>query len=99
MAPCGEGGVRGVGAAAFKNLRYQKRKVIQYFIVSLCLFLGMNSILVYVGHGILWRHFPFSWEMEPYGTHAEKLAMGMIGTALWVLIAYFLFCKKIFLKI
>ncbi|KAL9989288.1 hypothetical protein ACROYT_G003821 [Oculina patagonica] len=60
---------------------------------------GMNAILVYVGHGILWRHFPFSWEMDEYGTHGEKLAMSMTGTALWVLIAYYLFTKKVFLKI
>lgn len=62
-------------------------------------FIGMNSILVYVGHGILWRHFPFSWEMDEYGGHAEKLGMSLAGTALWVLIAYCLFTKNFFLKI
>ena len=61
--------------------------------------IGMNSILVYVGHGILWRHFPFSWEMDAYGGHAEKLGMSLAGTALWVLIAYCLFTKNVFLKI
>lgn len=67
--------------------------------VWLILVLGMNSILVYVGHGILWRHFPFSWEMDEYGSHGEKLAMSMTGTALWVLIAYYLFTVNVFLKI
>ena len=62
-------------------------------------YIGMNSILVYVGHGILWRHFPFSWEMDEYGGHGEKLAMSMTGTALWCLIAYYLFTKNVFLKI
>ena len=62
-------------------------------------FIGMNSILVYVGHGILWRHFPFSWEMDEYGGHGEKLAMSMTGTALWCLITYYLFTKNVFLKI
>lgn len=60
---------------------------------------GMNSILLYVGHGILWRHFPFSWEMDEFGSHGEKLAMSMAGTALWVLIAYYLFTVKVFLKV
>ncbi|XP_022793959.1 heparan-alpha-glucosaminide N-acetyltransferase-like isoform X2 [Stylophora pistillata] len=60
---------------------------------------GMNSILVYVGHGILWRHFPFSWEMDEYGGHAEKLGMSLAGTALWVLIAYCLYTRNVFLKI
>ena len=65
----------------------------------LYVFLGMNSILLYVGHGILWRHFPFSWETDEYGTHEEKLTMNLIGTALWVAIAYYLFRKKFFLKV
>lgn len=60
---------------------------------------GMNSILVYVGHLILWRHFPFSWEMDEYGGHGEKMAMSMTGTTLWCLIAYYLYRKNIFLKI
>lgn len=60
---------------------------------------GMNSILLYVGHGILWRHFPFSWEMDEFGSHGEKLAMSMTGTAVWVLIAYYLFTAKVFLKV
>lgn len=61
---------------------------------------GMNSILLYVGHGILQRHFPFSWDMDKYtGTHAEKLAMNMLGTGLWLLIAYYLFTINFFLKI
>jgi heparan-alpha-glucosaminide N-acetyltransferase len=59
----------------------------------------MNSILLYVGHGILYNNFPFSWKMDKYGTHAEKLAMNLIGTALWVYISYYLFQKKFFLKI
>lgn len=62
-------------------------------------FIGMNSILLYVGHGILWRHLPFSWEMDKYGGHGEMLAMNITGTALWCLIAYYLFTKNVFLKV
>ncbi|XP_048587275.1 heparan-alpha-glucosaminide N-acetyltransferase isoform X2 [Nematostella vectensis] len=60
---------------------------------------GMNSILLYVGHGILYNNFPFSWKMDKYGTHSEKLAMNLLGTSLWVLISYYLYRKKTFLKI
>jgi len=63
------------------------------------LYPGMNSILLYVGHGILWRHLPFSWEMDKYGGHGEMLAMNITGTALWCLIAYYLFTKNVFLKV
>lgn len=62
-------------------------------------FIGMNSILLYVGHGILWKHLPFSWEMDKYGGHGEMLAMNITGTALWCLIAYYLFTKNVFLKV
>ncbi|XP_029179303.2 heparan-alpha-glucosaminide N-acetyltransferase-like [Acropora millepora] len=63
------------------------------------LYPGMNSILLYVGHGILWRHLPFSWEMDKYGGHGEMLAMNITGTALWCLVAYYLFTKNVFLKV
>ncbi|XP_015754450.1 PREDICTED: heparan-alpha-glucosaminide N-acetyltransferase-like [Acropora digitifera] len=63
------------------------------------LYPGMNSILLYVGHGILWRHLPFSWEMDKYAGHGEMLAMNITGTALWCLIAYYLFTKNVFLKV
>lgn len=79
-----------------KGPRYQPTRI--WYCIWI-LVLGMNSILVYVGHGILWRHFPISWEMDEYGSHGEKLAMSMTGTALWVLIAYYLFTVNVFLKI
>ncbi|KAK3745938.1 hypothetical protein QZH41_012753, partial [Actinostola sp. cb2023] len=60
---------------------------------------GMNAILLYVGHGILYDRFPFTWKLDEYGTHADKLAMHLIGTALWILISFYLFKKKFFLKI
>ncbi|XP_031571325.1 heparan-alpha-glucosaminide N-acetyltransferase-like isoform X2 [Actinia tenebrosa] len=60
---------------------------------------GMNSILLYVGHGILYNNFPFSWKIHNDETHAEKLSMNLIGTACWLLISFYLFQKKFFLKI
>ncbi|KAM4607908.1 heparan-alpha-glucosaminide N-acetyltransferase [Polymixia lowei] len=60
---------------------------------------GMNSILVYVGHSLLGFYFPFSWEMRFQESHWEWLFQGLWGTSLWVLIAYLLYRKKLFLKI
>jgi len=59
---------------------------------------GMNSILLYMGHEICHDFFPFSW--KPYtNSHAELLGMNLWGTALWVLIAFVLFKKRIFLAL
>ncbi|XP_062376297.1 heparan-alpha-glucosaminide N-acetyltransferase [Sardina pilchardus] len=60
---------------------------------------GMNSIFVYVGHSLLGFYFPFSWEMRYQDGHWEGLFRSLWGTFLWVLIAYFLYRKKFFLKI
>ncbi|XP_055517698.1 heparan-alpha-glucosaminide N-acetyltransferase [Leucoraja erinacea] len=62
------------------------------------IFPGMNSIFVYVGHSILGGYFPFSWEMN-WNTHAERLLQDLVGTAIWVFIAFLLFRKRFFLKI
>ncbi|XP_071954188.1 heparan-alpha-glucosaminide N-acetyltransferase-like [Antedon mediterranea] len=59
---------------------------------------GMNSILLYVSHEVFFGYFPLSW--APYkGTHAEYLAMNLIGTSIWVLVAYHCYTIKFFLKI
>ncbi|GCB64323.1 hypothetical protein scyTo_0004584 [Scyliorhinus torazame] len=63
------------------------------------IFPGMNSIFVYVGHSVLGWYFPFSWQMKHENTHAERLLQDLVGTAIWVLIAYMLYRKKFFLKI
>ncbi|EDO47163.1 predicted protein, partial [Nematostella vectensis] len=60
---------------------------------------GMNSILVYCGHEWLGKHFPFSWDLDPYYTHADKLFMNIVGTSCWVAIAYYLHWIEFFLKI
>ncbi|XP_030060837.1 heparan-alpha-glucosaminide N-acetyltransferase-like [Microcaecilia unicolor] len=63
------------------------------------IFPGMNSILIYVGHSLLGSYFPFNWEMKFWTSHAEPLFQDLLGTSLWVFIAYILYRKKFFLKI
>uniref|UniRef100_A0A8D2D7J8 Heparan-alpha-glucosaminide N-acetyltransferase n=1 Tax=Sciurus vulgaris TaxID=55149 RepID=A0A8D2D7J8_SCIVU len=60
---------------------------------------GMNSILVYVGHEVFENYFPFQWKLEDNQSHKEHLTQNIVATALWVLIAYILYKKKIFWKI
>ena len=51
-----------------------------------------------MGHEICEDMFPFSW--IPYtSSHYEKLTMNLWGMALWVIIAFVLFKKKIFLSV
>ncbi|XP_059992328.1 heparan-alpha-glucosaminide N-acetyltransferase isoform X2 [Lagenorhynchus albirostris] len=60
---------------------------------------GMNSILVYVGHEVFANYFPFQWRLGDNQSHREHLVQNIVATALWVLIAYVLYKKKVFWKI
>lgn len=60
---------------------------------------GMNSILVYVGHEVFHNYFPFQWKLGNTQSHKEHLTQNIVATALWVLIAYILYKKKVFWKI
>ncbi|XP_049627791.1 heparan-alpha-glucosaminide N-acetyltransferase isoform X2 [Suncus etruscus] len=60
---------------------------------------GMNSILVYVGHEVFESYFPFQWKLEDSQSHREHLTQNIVATAVWVLIAYVLYKKKVFWKI
>ncbi|GAB1301766.1 Heparan-alpha-glucosaminide N-acetyltransferase [Apodemus speciosus] len=60
---------------------------------------GMNSILVYVGHEVFEDYFPFQWKLADEQSHREHLIQNVVATALWVLIAYILYKKKVFWKI
>ncbi|XP_029179272.2 heparan-alpha-glucosaminide N-acetyltransferase-like [Acropora millepora] len=62
-------------------------------------FPGMNSILVYVGSEILSKYFPFSWKVNGHVQHGELLAMNITGTTVWILISYYLYYIKFFVKI
>ena len=70
------------------------------FFYLCCLTLsGMNSILVYVGSEILGNYFPFSWQVRGNIQHAELLAMNLVGTTVWIIISFYLYYIKFFVKI
>eukprot|EP00118_Oscarella_pearsei_P026707 m.310317 g.310317 ORF g.310317 m.310317 type:complete len:615 (+) comp50868_c0_seq1:21-1865(+) len=85
-----------------------------YILLSLCYFLidmkkvwrgapfvypGMNSIAVYCGHELVDGHFPFAYSWPGEMNHANELASSLIGTTLWVLIAYYMYIIDFFVKI
>ena len=63
-------------------------------------YLGMNSILIYVGHELLAEYMPFSYKIyEQPLTHTHKIQQNMLGISCWVLIAFYLYKIKFFVNI
>ncbi|XP_011447071.3 heparan-alpha-glucosaminide N-acetyltransferase isoform X1 [Magallana gigas] len=60
-------------------------------------FPGMNPIVLYMGHEVLHRHFPISWEVSQY--HYSLLSMDLWGTVFWVLVGLVLYKKRIFITV
>lgn len=60
---------------------------------------GLNAIALYVGHSVCAQMFPFHWSVPNMQTHAIRLIEAAWGTALWVVIAYVMAKKKIFITI
>jgi predicted acyltransferase len=64
------------------------------------LFLGMNSIAVFVGHGLFAGRFPFSWVIDGRPvSHWELACMNAVALAAVVLATYVLYRKKIFISV
>lgn len=60
---------------------------------------GMNSIMMYVGHGIIGSMLPWRWTIGPMNTHLVLLVENMWHAGMWVVVAYFLYCKKLFISV
>lgn len=62
------------------------------------IYLGMNSILIYVGHGILQNYMPFSYMVYDVN-HGSLLQTNVLGVFSWVIIAYYFYKIKFFVKV
>ena len=62
------------------------------------LWLGMNSIVIYVGHEFCSKSFPIQFQVEDT-THAQLLAMHLYGVLFWTIVAGIMYRKKIFIAI
>lgn len=60
---------------------------------------GMNAILMYLGHEILHHMLPFRWRIGPMNTHFVLLLENGWNAAMWLLVAWYLHRKKVFLKL
>jgi len=60
---------------------------------------GMNSILLYCGHQVGYNLFPFHFMYGAMRTHAAKLPEAMWGASLWMIIAFVLYRKKVFVTV
>lgn len=57
---------------------------------------GMNSLAVYVGHEVMHGTFPWAWECPE--SHWCYLLMNLWGTALWVVFAWLMFRRGLFIS-
>ncbi len=61
-------------------------------------FPGMNSIVLYMGHEILSDFFPFGVYNQDTN-HLTFLTSNLVGVAIWMLISYYWYTVKFFVKI
>lgn len=60
---------------------------------------GLNAILLYIGHIVLRQMLPWDWNIGIMNTHFILLVKAFWNTTLWMIIAYGLFKKQLFLVI
>lgn len=60
---------------------------------------GMNAIVMYVGSEIFDKMYPFYWHIESMNTHFMFLLRDIWTTIIWVLVAHYLYARKIFINL
>ena len=59
----------------------------------------MNSIVLYLGHYCAWQMGPFNYISGQMNTHWDRLIESLWGTCAWLIIAYIMYCKKVFITV
>ena len=62
-------------------------------------YVGMNSIVLYLGHFVGWQFFPFNFVCGSMHTHWANLWETVWGTSLWLLVAFTMYKKKTFIVV
>lgn len=62
------------------------------------LYMGMNSIMIYFGHSVLADYMPFSYMLSNQN-HAAQLQMNVFGVLAWILVAFYCYKIKFFIKV
>lgn len=63
------------------------------------IYAGMNAILIYIGHEILHQILPFRWRIGLMNTHFVLLIQNAWNAMIWMFIAYYLHCKKLYFSV
>ncbi|XP_063690311.1 heparan-alpha-glucosaminide N-acetyltransferase-like isoform X3 [Bolinopsis microptera] len=58
---------------------------------------GKNPLFLYVGSYIVYSYFPFNWATSQ--SHGALMLQSVVGTACWLLVGFYLDCKKKYYKI
>ncbi|KAI6656562.1 Heparan-alpha-glucosaminide N-acetyltransferase-like [Oopsacas minuta] len=61
-------------------------------------YVGLNSILIYMGHTVFQYYFPFRW-VGIEDNHTTYLLSNEIGVAMWMAIAFYCDCIKFYIKV
>ena len=88
-----------LSSLAFFNLTilYLLVDVHQWFTGEPFLWLGMNSIVLYVCHGLFAGHFFV--EFPGKDRHSDQIAIDLYGSIFWSVVAGVMFYKKVFIAI
>ena len=54
-------------------------------------------MFLYVGSYIVYSYFPFNWATSQ--SHGALMLQSVVGTACWLLVGFYLDCKKKYYKI
>jgi heparan-alpha-glucosaminide N-acetyltransferase len=66
---------------------------------TIFLYPGMNAIILYVGHSIFHKMWPFHFSFDVMNTHFILLLENCWTVTVWILISHYLYHKKIFYSI
>jgi len=88
-----------LSSLAFFNITalYLLVDVYQLFTGAPFLWLGMNSIVIYVCHERFGGSFPVQFGVS--NTHAAQLSMNLYGSIFWSFVAGIMYYKKVFIAI
>ena len=62
--------------------------------------LGLNSIVLYLGHYTAWQMLPFNFELSGgMETHCRRLSESLWGVAAWLLVAYEMHRRRVYITV
>jgi len=63
------------------------------------IYAGMNSIVLYLSHYVAWQMGPFNYISGPMNTHWDNLVESIWSVSAWLIVAYVMYRKKVFITV